>query len=123
LPPALALPGIGAGAHAAEPLVASGKQMVLATYYEIDALHCRALAAPRVRITGKAVLGKAIVVRSQGQSSASSICPGRQVPIAQVLYQADKPGVDALTWEVRYVRRRPDLERVSIQVTVGPRKP
>lgn len=103
--------------------VPSGSNVVLATYFEIDPENCRPLASPRVRITGNGVLGKAIVVRTQGKVSATARCPHKLVPISQVLYQADKPGIDAISWDVRYLRRDARVERVSSQVRVTPRTP
>lgn len=106
---------------AAQIQVPSGSSVVLATYFEIDPESCRPLASPRVRITGNGVLGKAIVVRTQGKVSATTRCPHKLVPISQVLYQADKPGIDAISWDVRYLRRNARVERVSSQVNVTPR--
>lgn len=101
--------------------VASGAQVVLATYYEVDAESCQALSAPRVRVTQKALLGKATIVRTQKPAPASGRCPAKLVTVAQVLYQADKPGTDAVAWQVRYQRRGPYVEKYSSQVNVVPR--
>ncbi|WP_144633433.1 hypothetical protein [Bordetella genomosp. 13] len=114
----------GASASAwAQVQVASGGQVVLATYYEVDAESCQVLSAPRVRITQKAILGKAIIVRTQKPASGFGRCPAKLVTIAQVLYQADKPGMDTVAWQVRYQRRGPEPERFSSMVNVAPPLP
>ncbi|SAI56435.1 Uncharacterised protein [Bordetella ansorpii] len=103
--------------------IASGAQVVLATYYEVDPESCQALSAPRVRITRKPLLGKATIVRTQTPATASGRCPAKLVTIAQVMYQADKPGTDAVAWQVRYQRRGPNIEKYSTQVNVMPKAP
>ncbi|SAI71839.1 Uncharacterised protein [Bordetella ansorpii] len=103
--------------------VASGTQVVLATYYEVDPESCQALSAPRVRITQKARLGKATIVRTQTPAPASGRCPAKLVTIAQVMYLADRPGADTVAWQVRYQRRGPYIERYRSQVNVAPKAP
>ena len=121
---ALLLAAPAGPARAAGPAqVPSGGQVVLGTYYEVAGPDCRALSAPRVRITSAGSLGKAIVVRTTGQAAATARCRHRQVPVAMVLYQADKPGLDSVAWEVRYQQRGTPLEHGAADVRVMPRRP
>lgn len=93
----------------AEPQLTPGQQVVLASYYEVSPSGCRALSAPRVTVTQKATLGKVIVMRTEGVARISDprcVVSALKLPVAQVVYQADKPGVDTMAWEVRYQERR-----------------
>jgi hypothetical protein len=102
-----ALGAIPALADDIAPLV-PGQQMVLASYYELSRTGCRALSPPRVTITKPAALGKVIVVRTEGLVNTSlQQCAVRtmNLPIMQVVYQADKPGFDTMAWSVQYQAR------------------
>lgn len=120
LSPALLLACSAAAAQ--PPQVGSGGQVVLGTYYEVSGPGCQALSAPRVRITEPGRLGKAIVVRTEGQARATPRCAHRKVPVATVLYQADQPGLDNVAWEVRYQQRGQPVQRHAADVRVTPRR-
>lgn len=98
----------------------SGDVAVLASYYEIRGSDCLALRAPRVQITQNPQLGKASIVQTRGQSGQSGRCAYKSVPIAQVVYQADQPGSDTLSWEVKYQNRTLGIRRYSATVGVTP---
>lgn len=98
----------------------SGDVTVLASYYEIRGSDCLALRAPRVSITQMPTLGKASILQTRGQSSDSGRCAYKSVPVAQVVYQADRPGSDVLSWEVKYQNKTIGTRRYSATVGVTP---
>lgn len=98
----------------------SGDVAVLASYYEIRGSDCLALRAPRVAITQMPTLGKASIMQTRGQSSDSGRCAYKSVPVAQVVYQADRPGSDTLSWEVKYQNKTIGTRRYSATVGVTP---
>lgn len=111
------------------PPLAPGQQMVLANYYELSATGCRPLSPPRVAITQKPKLGKLIVVRTQAVANTSSPrCAVRSMnlPVSQLLYQADKPGIDSMAWTVRFQARvgprgrDPRIESGSARLQINP---
>jgi len=113
------------------PPLAPGQQMVLANYYELSATGCRPLSPPRVAITQKPALGKLIVVRTQAVANTSSPrCAVRNMnlPVSQLLYQADKPGIDSMAWAVRFQARvgprgrdpRVEMGSARLQINPGP---
>ena len=98
----------------------SGDVVVLASYYEIRGSDCLALRAPRVSITQMPRLGKASILQTRGQSSDSGRCAYKAVPVSQVVYQADQPGSDTLSWEVKYQNKTVGTRRYSATVGVTP---
>ena len=103
--------------------------MVLASYYELSFTGCRALSPPRVVITQQPTLGKLIVVRSQGLARTSSprcAVSDISLPVSQVLYQADKPGIDAMAWSVKFQGRmgpnnnQPRVEYGNARLQINP---
>ncbi len=119
--PALAVLGMVLGAPTVlAQTLKSGDVAVLASYYEIRGSDCLALRAPRVSITQMPTLGKASVMQTRGQSSNSGRCAYKAVPVAQVVYQADRPGSDTLSWEVKYQNKTIGTRRYSATVGVTP---
>lgn len=110
----------GALTPASAQTMKSGDVAVLASYYEIRGADCLALRAPRVQITQPPQLGKASIVHTRGQSAQSGRCAYKAVPIAQVVYQADRPGSDVLSWEVKYQNKTLGTRRYSATVGVTP---
>ncbi|HEY0296192.1 MAG TPA: hypothetical protein VGC69_12740 [Bordetella sp.] len=113
------------------PPLAPGQQMVLANYYELSATGCRALNPPRVVITQQPALGKLIVVRTRGTANTSSprcAVSTMSLPISQVLYQADKPGLDTMAWAIKFQARvgprgkdpRIEYGNARLQIKPGP---
>ncbi|CAB3840845.1 hypothetical protein LMG26684_01564 [Achromobacter mucicolens] len=117
---ALATLGVGFSASAQAQTLKSGDVTVLASYYEIRGSDCLALRAPRVAITQMPTLGKASILQTRGQSNDSGRCAYKSVPVAQVVYQADRPGSDTLSWEVKYQNKTIGTRRYSATVGVTP---
>lgn len=117
---ALATLGMAISAPSPAQTLKSGDVAVLATYYEIRGSDCLALRAPRVSITQMPALGKASILQTRGQSSDSGRCAYKSVPVAQVVYQADRPGSDTLSWEVKYQNKTIGTRRYSATVGVTP---
>ncbi|MNV58826.1 hypothetical protein D3C71_1512190 [compost metagenome] len=65
-------------------------------------------------------LGKASIQQTRGQSNDSGRCAYKAVPVAQVVYQADRPGSDTLSWEVKYQNKAVGTRRYSATVGVTP---
>ncbi|EHK67455.1 hypothetical protein KYC_04987 [Achromobacter arsenitoxydans SY8] len=116
----LAALGIALSAPVSAQTLTSGDVAVLASYYEIRGSDCLALRAPRVAITQMPTLGKASILQTRGQSSNSGRCAYKSVPVAQVVYQADRPGSDTLSWEVKYQNKTIGTRRYSATVGVKP---
>ena len=117
---ALAAFSMATSACASAQTLKSGDVAVLASYYEIRGSDCLALRAPRVSITQMPTLGKASILQTRGQSSDSGRCAYKSVPVAQVVYQADRPGSDVLSWEVKYQNKTLGTRRYSATVGVTP---
>lgn len=117
---ALALLGMASVAPASAQAMKSGDVGVLASYYEIRGSDCLALRAPRVQITQQPKLGKASIVQTRGQSPESGRCAYKAVAVSQVVYQADQPGTDTLSWEVKYQNKALGIRRYSTTVGVAP---
>jgi hypothetical protein len=127
---ALAAPAL---AQNGDKPVLPGQNVVLGSYYEVSSSGCVALSAPRVTITQRPQLGKLIVTRTQGTVRVFNprcAVEAMALPVSQVLYQADKPGVDTMAWEIRYQERRGErhqqrqrIERASARITVQPLPP
>lgn len=117
---ALAALGMGLGVPASAQTLKSGDVAILATYYEIRGSDCLALRAPRVAITQMPTLGKASIMQTRGQSNDSGRCAYKSVPVAQVVYQADRPGSDTLSWEVKYQNKTIGTRRYTATVGVTP---
>ena len=117
---ALAALGMALSAPAVGQTLTSGDVAVLASYYEIRGSDCLALRAPRVAITQMPTLGKASIMQTRGQSSDGGRCAYKSVPVAQVVYQADRPGSDTLAWEVKYQNKSLGTRRYSATVGVKP---
>ncbi len=98
--------------------VKPGQTVVLASYYELRG--CQALAAPRLRLTQKASLGRAAVVGRQGNTGGSGGCGYLAAPVSQVIYRAGKTGRDTVSWEVRYQTRGRAPETGSADIVVLP---
>lgn len=118
--PVLAVLGMALSAPSLAQTLKSGDVAVLASYYEIRGSDCLALRAPRVAITQMPTLGKASIQQTRGQSNNSGRCAYKAVPIAQVVYQADSPGSDTLSWEVKYQNKAIGTRRYSATVGVTP---
>ncbi|WMD21355.1 hypothetical protein RAS12_03025 [Achromobacter seleniivolatilans] len=116
----LALLGFTAITPALAQTMKSGDVAVLASYYEIRGSDCLALRAPRVVITVMPKLGTASVVQTRGQSSDSGRCAYKAVAVSQVVYQANQPGSDVLSWEVKYQNKTIGTRRYSATVGVTP---
>ncbi|WP_459614390.1 hypothetical protein [Bordetella sp. 2513F-2] len=112
---------MNAATAAAPTDVASGDSVILASYYELGP-GCVALRPPRLRITQPPELGQAIVMGSHAVVQASPGCAPMRVPVVQVLYQAGRPGLDMVSWEVRSQRRDRKPAETSAQVRVTPRR-
>ncbi|MEJ2895025.1 hypothetical protein WC434_03385 [Bordetella avium] len=95
-----------------------GQAAVLVSYYELRG--CQALAAPRLRLTQTATLGKATVVGSKHTISASGHCGHINAPVAQVIYRADKTGRERISWETRFQPRGRAPETGSADIIVLP---
>ncbi|KRA02259.1 hypothetical protein ASD71_09545 [Achromobacter sp. Root565] len=117
---ALTVLGMGISAPTFAQTLKSGDVAVLASYYEIRGSDCLALRAPRVSITQMPTLGKASILQTRGQSNNSGRCAYKAVPVAQVVYQADQPGSDTLSWEVKYQNKTIGTRRYSATVGVTP---
>ncbi len=117
---ALAALGLALPVPASAQTLKSGDVAVLASYYEIRGSDCLALRAPRVSITRMPTLGKASIMQTRGQSNDSGRCAYKSVPVAQVVYQADQPGSDTLSWEVKYQNKTIGTRRYSATVGVTP---
>jgi hypothetical protein len=118
--PVLAVLGMALSAPTLAQTLKSGDVAVLASYYEIRGSDCLALRAPRVSITQMPNLGKASIQQTRGQSNDSGRCAYKAVPVAQVVYQADRPGSDTLSWEVKYQNKAVGTRRYSATVGVTP---
>lgn len=118
--PAIAALGLALCAPASAQTMKSGDVAVLASYYEIRGSDCLALRAPRVLITQAPHLGKASIVQTRGQSAQSGRCAYKAVAVSQVVYQADQPGSDTLSWEVKYQNKTLGTRRYSATVGVTP---
>jgi len=116
----LAALGVALTAPVSAQTLKSGDVAVLASYYEIRGSDCLALRAPRVSITQMPTLGKASIQQTRGQSNNSGRCAYKSVPVAQVVYQADQPGSDTLSWEVKYQNKTIGTRRYSATVGVTP---
>ncbi|MFD4838286.1 hypothetical protein ACFWP0_12340 [Achromobacter sp. NPDC058515] len=116
----LAALGLALSAPVLAQTLKSGDVAVLASYYEIRGSDCLALRAPRVAITQMPTLGKASIQQTRGQSSDSGRCAYKAVPVSQVIYQADRPGSDTLSWEVKYQNKTIGTRRYSATVGVTP---
>ena len=110
--------------------LASGQQLMLASYYELSSTGCSVLSPPRVTITQQPALGKLIVVRAKGlvrNSSPKCALGEMDLPLSQLWYQANKPGVDTMAWSVTFQARvaprdsRPRMEYGSARLRVKPR--
>lgn len=112
--------GVAMSAPASAQTLKSGDVAVLASYYEIRGSDCLALRAPRVSITQMPALGKASIQQTRGQTNNSGRCAYKSVPVAQVVYQADQPGSDTLSWEVKYQNKTIGTRRYSATVGVTP---
>jgi hypothetical protein len=132
LPVALALAG-AAPALAGDqiPPLKPGQQMVLASYFELSGTGCSALSAPIITITQKPALGTLTVTRTQGVVNTSSpkcAVRSKALPISQVLYQANKPGLDHMAWSVTFQQRwgphgkypRMDYGSARLRIIPGP---
>lgn len=97
-----------------------GDTSILATYYEIRDANCLALRAPRVVITQMPRLGTATVQQTNGLTDGSGRCAYKPVAVARIVYQADKPGTDALAWEVKYQTKSLGVRRYSSTVGIAP---
>ncbi|MFJ1298372.1 hypothetical protein ACILG0_00320 [Pseudomonadota bacterium AL_CKDN230030165-1A_HGKHYDSX7] len=120
--PLLALPLLLASAlpaHADATLQA-GQTVVVASYYELRGPNCQVMNPPHVRIVTRPTLGALTVVRGEANTGGGGRCAYTAVPVSQLLYRAQRPGSETLTWEVRYQDRGRKVERVSAQITVGP---
>lgn len=103
---ACAAPALAEGQ--APPPLRPGQQIVLANYFELSGTGCSALSPPIITITQQPTLGTLIVARTQGVVNTSSPkCAVRSkvLPISQVLYTANKPGLDNMSWSVTFQQR------------------
>lgn len=112
------------------PPLVTGQQMVLANYFELSGTGCSALSPPHITITQQPILGKLIVVRTQGVVNTSSpkcAVRSKMLPISQVLYQANKPGLDTMAWSVTFQQRwgphgkYPRVEYGDARLKINPR--
>lgn len=116
----LAAPGLAAAAPVGGPSLKTGDITVLASYYEIHDSGCLALRAPRVTITQPPRLGAASVIQTRGQSDGSGRCAYKTALLTELIYQADRPGSDALTWEVKYQSKALGTRRYSATLGIAP---
>ncbi|WP_019939322.1 hypothetical protein [Bordetella sp. FB-8] len=128
---------VGAAPAMAEGQIAPlkpGQQMVLANYFELSGTGCSALSAPIITITQKPTLGTLTVARILGVVNTSSPqCAVRSkvLPISQVLYTANKPGLDYMSWSVTFQQRwgphgkypRMDYGNARLRINPGPPPP
>ena len=115
----------------APPPLRPGQQIILANYFELSGSGCSALSPPIITITQKPALGTLIVSRTQGVVNTSSPqCAVRSkvLPISQVLYTANKPGLDTMAWSVTFQQRwgprgkypRMDYGSARLKINPGP---
>lgn len=114
------------------PPLRPGQQIVLANYFELSGSGCSALSPPIITITQKPALGTLIVSRTQGVVNTSSPkCAVRSkvLPISQVLYTANKPGLDNMSWSVTFQQRwgphgkYPRMDYGSARLKINPVPP
>ncbi|MGN6581092.1 MAG: hypothetical protein ACTHJ1_14070 [Bordetella sp.] len=90
------------------PPLQPGQQIVLANYFELSGTGCSALSPPIITITQKPALGTLTVSRTEGVVNTSSpkcAVRSKALPISQVLYTANKPGLDNMAWSVTFQQR------------------
>lgn len=133
--PALAALACAAPALAEDqspPPLRPGQQIVLANYFELSGTGCSALSPPIITITQQPVLGTLIVARTEGVVNTSSPqCAVRSkvLPISQVLYTANKPGLDNMAWSVTFQQRwgprgkYPRMDYGSARLKINPGRP
>jgi len=100
--------------------VAAGREIVLASYYEVHPGSCRPLRAPLVRVTAPPRLGSITVVRSQQVPVKAGRCQTVAAPLVQVRYRASRSGTDSLAWDVAYQDRATGTQRARAQIQVRP---
>jgi len=95
----------------------------VATYTEVDARVCRALASPVIEITEAARLGRLSILNDQAPQAVRG-CGTLMVPRTQIVYQAlSRPGTDRLAWQVRYqatARNRSDGATIIVSQDSDP---
>lgn len=116
----------------APPPLRPGQQIVLANYFELSGTGCSALSPPIITITQKPALGTLVVSRTDGVVNTSSPkCAVRSkvLPISRVLYTANKPGVDNMSWSVTFQQRwgphgkYPRMDYGSARLTINSEPP
>lgn len=114
------------------PPLRPGQQIVLANYFELSGSGCSALSPPLITITQKPALGTLIVSRTQGVVNTSSpkcAVRAKVLPISQVLYTANKPGLDNMSWSVTFQQRwgphgkYPRMDYGSARLKINPVPP
>ncbi|MDQ8030790.1 MAG: hypothetical protein REJ50_02145 [Bordetella sp.] len=111
---------LGALPARADTTLQVGQTVMVASYYELRGPNCQVMNPPHVRIVTRPSHGALTVVRAQGNTGGAGRCAYTAVPVAQLLYRGDRPGTDAISWEVRYQSRDRKVERMSAHITVGP---
>lgn len=121
----LALPLLWAGTMPAQAdaTLQAGQTVVVASYYELRGQNCQVMNPPHVRIVTRPTLGTLTIVRAEANTGGGGRCAYTAVPVSQLLYRAQRPGSETITWEVRYQDRGRKVERVSAQITVGAANP
>ena len=107
----------------ADATLIAGQTVVVASYYELRGPNCQAMNPPHVRIVTRPTLGALTIVRGEANTGGGGRCAYTSVPVSQLLYRAQRPGSETITWEVRYQDRGRKVERVSAQITVGAANP
>src|SRR5690606_24260519 len=100
--------------------VATGREIVLGSYYEVHPGSCRPPRAPLMRAPPPPRLGSVTVVRSQQVPVKAGRCQTVAAPLVQVRYRASRPGTDLLACDVAYQDRATGKQRARAQIQVQP---
>lgn len=97
-----------------------GETATLATYYEIDARHCKALASPIVSIAQQPGVAALYLARTRGVRNGPGRCGALEVPLVHVMARAGAAaGQGAYSWTTRF-QHQTEVAKANGVLTVAP---